>query len=648
MRTLLTTHYLPPHRGGIEVLTADLARCLASGGDRVSLVTSRIPADAPEESELFPGGPRIVRVSALDWAERFGQVPYPILAPGAAGRALAREAAGGKAVDVVHSQGILYAASAAAARFARRNGLPFCATEYVGEIPYPDPLRRFVQRLAFRTRGASVARRADLLLLATPRLLRQAEEWTGGATPVDLLPSGLDAALFRPAEPGERERLRREWELPDDRVVVLFVGRPTPRKGLPILEAALAGMEPAPLLVVAGTAPAADENRERRRSFEAVPRERLAGIYRAADLFVLPSTGEGFPVAAQEALLSGLPVLLAEDPAYAAAVEPGWIDTTPPEAGALREGIRKLLGGRDGRRRELLAARPRMEARWSLEANAERHREAWRAAGFFRRARREWSFARLDLSADAKLPILRKFLSPLPARGLDVGTGTGWGAATLLGPRFFAVDRVMPNLLLARRKARAAGGDPRLVLADGSRLPFREGAFDAVLSSEVLEHLENDVEAAAELARVAAPGGRIVVSTPYSGLGFEGFLELAGVETVHRRPGPERHLRPGYTEESLDALFGPLGCRAERREFFLRPFGKLAADLVAGLHLAFERIVLGRREWTWSEASELDGSLPVRIYRRLFPLLALGNRLDRFWPGKGFQFAVLYRKGGAP
>jgi glycosyltransferase involved in cell wall biosynthesis len=48
-----------------------------------------------------------------------------------------------------------------------------------------------------------------------------------------------------------------------------------------------------------------------------LPRERVAQLYRAADALLLPSRGEGFPLTAQEAMASGLPVVLGDDPAYA-------------------------------------------------------------------------------------------------------------------------------------------------------------------------------------------------------------------------------------------------------------------------------------------------------------------------------------------
>jgi glycosyltransferase involved in cell wall biosynthesis len=43
----------------------------------------------------------------------------------------------------------------------------------------------------------------------------------------------------------------------------------------------------------------------------------MAEVYRACDMFALPSTCEGFPLTVQEAMSAGLPVLTTDDPGYA-------------------------------------------------------------------------------------------------------------------------------------------------------------------------------------------------------------------------------------------------------------------------------------------------------------------------------------------
>lgn len=61
----------------------------------------------------------------------------------------------------------------------------------------------------------------------------------------------------------------------------------------------------------------------------------------------------------------------------------------------------------------------------------------------------------------------------------------------------------------------AGGGGSHAVLqANALHLPFPEAVFDRVLCSEVLEHVGNPVQAAAELARVLKPAGLLAVSVP--------------------------------------------------------------------------------------------------------------------------------------
>jgi SAM-dependent methyltransferase len=49
---------------------------------------------------------------------------------------------------------------------------------------------------------------------------------------------------------------------------------------------------------------------------------------------------------------------------------------------------------------------------------------------------------------------------------------------------------------------------------DARRLPFPTSSFDVVITSEVLEHIQDDVTAIAEMVRVLRPGGRFAATVP--------------------------------------------------------------------------------------------------------------------------------------
>jgi SAM-dependent methyltransferase len=97
---------------------------------------------------------------------------------------------------------------------------------------------------------------------------------------------------------------------------------------------------------------------------------------------------------------------------------------------------------------------------------------------------------------------------------LDVACGTGYGLPILLGAVRYAVgvDIDGPALLSASRELSGLNGS--LVLASGCCLPFQNDAFDAIISFETIEHLEDRSTFVAELARVLAPGGVCIFSTP--------------------------------------------------------------------------------------------------------------------------------------
>ncbi len=56
------------------------------------------------------------------------------------------------------------------------------------------------------------------------------------------------------------------------------------------------------------------------------------------------------------------------------------------------------------------------------------------------------------------------------------------------------------------------------IVSDITSIPVKEGAFDNVLCTEVLEHVPDPVAALKELVRVLKPGGRLIVTVPFASL----------------------------------------------------------------------------------------------------------------------------------
>jgi len=92
------------------------------------------------------------------------------------------------------------------------------------------------------------------------------------------------------------------------------------------------------------------------------------------------------------------------------------------------------------------------------------------------------------------------------ARGrvLDLGTGTGRNLTGYRGaPLVAAADPCLPNLKAARRRSAGA----LLVCARAEALPFRDGAFDTVVSGLVFCSVGAPAQGLAEVRRLLAPGG---------------------------------------------------------------------------------------------------------------------------------------------
>ena len=97
---------------------------------------------------------------------------------------------------------------------------------------------------------------------------------------------------------------------------------------------------------------------------------------------------------------------------------------------------------------------------------------------------------------------------PLARDVLEVGAGTGelWHR---IGPRRrLTLTDFSPAMCARLREVPGA----RVQRCDATRLPFRDGAVDAVIANHMLYHLDDPDAALREFARVLRPGGRLAVA----------------------------------------------------------------------------------------------------------------------------------------
>ncbi len=117
-----------------------------------------------------------------------------------------------------------------------------------------------------------------------------------------------------------------------------------------------------------------------------------------------------------------------------------------------------------------------------------------------------WGRARRWLPAEARTVV-------------DVGCAFGYGTAALTGTGRFRrrVIGVEPDPAHIREAARRYPWVPVLE-GDAGALPFDDGAVDAVVMLDVLEHVPEPKDVLAEAHRVLRPGGVLVMSVPHRGL----------------------------------------------------------------------------------------------------------------------------------
>lgn len=130
----------------------------------------------------------------------------------------------------------------------------------------------------------------------------------------------------------------------------------------------------------------------------------------------------------------------------------------------------------------------------------------------------DWGVGRYESTAERLLPAAREAVAvadPRPGeRVVDVGCGTG-NAALLAAERGAVVTGVDPAVRLldvARERARSAGLDVTFVRGEAAALPLPDASADLILSVFAVIFAPDPAAAVAEMSRVLADPGRIVLT----------------------------------------------------------------------------------------------------------------------------------------
>ena len=349
MKLLTVTHFYEAHGGGIERVAGHVCRNLAAQGHECEWAASA--------ADPAPADPAIAAVPlrCINPTERLTGLPMPI--PGPRGLHSLSRAIGRADAVIIHDA--LYCTSIAALMIARAKGVPVILIQHIAAIEFPSAAMRKVMALANHGVTRPMLGAADQVVFISDTV-RRAFARTRMKREARLLFNGVDGAAFHrgPAS-------RAAFGLPQAGKVAVFVGRFVQKKGLGAIRA-LAARHPDVQFAMAGSGPIspADWGLPNIRLLGTLSPADIGELFRAADMLLLPSVGEGYPLVIQEAMACGLPVICGAESAGADPAASRWL-----------EGARIDLGDPDGTARRISPmldrAPPTAEERGDMAAYAE-------------------------------------------------------------------------------------------------------------------------------------------------------------------------------------------------------------------------------------------------------------------------------------
>lgn len=310
MKIVYAVQYYPPHTGGLEKVAKKLAESAADAGHEVHVITFALPGMQPATTE--EGGVTVHRVRGWHFFDRVFGIPFCVGGLGV-WRTMRQLVSG---ADVVHLHDVFYLTSLAAYLAARRYRKPLVLTQHVAMVAHGS-LVMLAEKLVYGLWGTRIFHAARRIV-TYQRVV--ADFVRGQGVPAEQVlevHNGIETDRFAPISGEERSKRRAEFSLPQEKPLVLFVGRFVPKKGYAELFEARSDAYDL-VFVGSGAVPEAWHTTPGVHVLGECTQDEVAALMPAVDVFAAPSRGEMWTLSMQEAMACGLPLVAGDAPEYEA------------------------------------------------------------------------------------------------------------------------------------------------------------------------------------------------------------------------------------------------------------------------------------------------------------------------------------------
>jgi len=302
LNIVLTTDYYPPHIGGVETVTSELARELCNMDHRVSIITLSNTNHDPVAENIDN-----LRIYKAKSHELTGILGLQSAFSSETSR-LIRKVCRKESADILHANNLFYSTTIAASASKRSLKLPLVTTLHIGSTSHLEGPMRILTRFYERTIGRWILDQSDHVVAVSDAVRTYLGALNVPNSKISVIPNGVDLNANTPNF-GHRNTETR----------IACIGRLISNKGPQyFVEAApiILHKFPSTKFLIIGEGPLLSSLHSRVKELGvkdhfqflgAVPK--LSTFLRDCDVYVRPSLTEGMPLTVLEAMACGIPTV---------------------------------------------------------------------------------------------------------------------------------------------------------------------------------------------------------------------------------------------------------------------------------------------------------------------------------------------------